>query len=340
MTFQEFKDIYQKVPVVEHLNTVCKEPLVSVCVQTYQHADYIRECLDGILMQKTDFPYEILLGEDASTDGTREICLEYANKYPDRIRLFLHDRGNKIEILGKATGRFNFLYNVFNAHGRYIALCEGDDIWTDVFKLQKQVDFLEANSLYVMTYGNALIDDRTEVYRKDKYYLESHNPKTITGTKVFGLGVPTLTMLFRNYKVFLPEFILALSGDQFLRLFLAEKGWFYYHGDTFGVHRKHSGGISRTTDMLEWNRNTVFYLYKYLEGGALIEHNHIRAKIVEYEIYTFFLAFRRKEFSLMFTLISRIIFDRYFYTRRNIGLYKLLLIEVLMKGKFDKLDIF
>src|SRR5690606_25596514 len=109
---------------------------------------YIRECLDSILMQKTDFPFEILLGEDASTDGTREISIEYADKYPDKIRLFLHHRENNIEILGTPTGRFNSLYNLFSARGTFIALCEGDDFWTDEKKLQKQYEFMVTNPDY------------------------------------------------------------------------------------------------------------------------------------------------------------------------------------------------
>ena len=98
MSFKEFKNKYQKEPVDHYPTNVLEEPLVSVCVQTYQHADYIEDCLEGILKQKTDFPIEILLGEDASSDGTREICIEYANKYPDKIRLFLHNRENNISI--------------------------------------------------------------------------------------------------------------------------------------------------------------------------------------------------------------------------------------------------
>jgi len=138
---------YQKVPVREYSNQVNKKPVVSVCVQTYQHVNYIKDCLDGILMQKTTFPSEILLGEDASTDGTREVCIEYAEKYPKKIRLFLHHRKNNIKINGSPTGRFNFLYNLYSARGKYIAICEGDDYWTDPYKLQKQVDFLDVNIL-------------------------------------------------------------------------------------------------------------------------------------------------------------------------------------------------
>lgn len=83
---------YQKVPVEEYPNNSPGKPTVSVCVQTYKHVNYIKDTLEGILMQKTDFPIEILLGEDESTDGTSEICIEYADKYPEKIRLFLHSK--------------------------------------------------------------------------------------------------------------------------------------------------------------------------------------------------------------------------------------------------------
>jgi glycosyltransferase involved in cell wall biosynthesis len=84
-------------------------PLVSVVVPTYQHAAYIAECLEGILMQRTDFPVEILLGEDDSSDGTRAICQHYATMHPGRIRLFLRSRKDVIHINGTATGRANLL---------------------------------------------------------------------------------------------------------------------------------------------------------------------------------------------------------------------------------------
>ena len=123
--------------------TLLEFPLVSICVQTYQHAPYIAECLEGLLKQKTTFPYEIILGEDESNDGTRDICKAYAKKYPEIIRLFLRRREDVIYINGNATGRYNFIQNLRTARGKYIALCEGDDYWTDPLKLQKQVIFLE-----------------------------------------------------------------------------------------------------------------------------------------------------------------------------------------------------
>jgi glycosyltransferase involved in cell wall biosynthesis len=145
MNFDNFLEDYQKVPVEQYANEVPDNPFVSVCVQTYQHVDYIRQCLDGILMQEVNFPLEILLGEDASSDGTREICIQYAEDHPNKIRLFLHKRRNNIQIGEQQTGRFNFMYNLFSAKGKYIALCPGDDYWTDPLKLQSQADFMEKN---------------------------------------------------------------------------------------------------------------------------------------------------------------------------------------------------
>lgn len=157
MNFEDFKNSYQKKSVIEYQNDITATPLLSVCIQSFNHVKFIKECLDGILMQQTNFDFEILLGEDASTDGTREICIEYAKKYPDKIRLFLHHRENNISINGSPTGRFNFLYNLYSAKGKYIALCEGDDYWTDPYKLQKQVDFLEANDDENICFTRALL---------------------------------------------------------------------------------------------------------------------------------------------------------------------------------------
>ena len=99
-------------------------PIVSVCIATYQHAGFIKDCLEGALMQKTDFDFEIIIGEDESNDGTRQICVEYAEKYPDKIRLFLRNRETSqlYDKDGKFICRFNGKWNRESAKGRYIAL--------------------------------------------------------------------------------------------------------------------------------------------------------------------------------------------------------------------------
>lgn len=117
-------------------------PLVSVCVPTFQHVKYIEHCLDSILSQVTDFSFEILIGEDDSTDGTREICIRYADKFPEKIRLFLRSDADKMIRNGKKIGRLNHLGLYKSARGKFVCICDGDDYWTDSNKLQLQVDLL------------------------------------------------------------------------------------------------------------------------------------------------------------------------------------------------------
>lgn len=135
------------------------QPVVSVCIQTYQHASFIAECLDSVLMQETDFPFEIIVGEDDSTDGTREICKTYAEKYPNKIRLFLRSEKDKIYINGKKTGRFNFIENLKAARGEYIALCDGDDYWINTMKLQEQIEKINSDTNYSIVFSQTHLVD-------------------------------------------------------------------------------------------------------------------------------------------------------------------------------------
>ena len=114
--------------------------IVSISCITYNHAPYIRQCLDGFLMQQTNFAYEVLIHDDASTDGTTEIIKEYETKYPDIIKPIYEDENQWVK--GR---RGSAVFNFPRARGKYIALCEGDDYWTDPMKLQKQVDYLDAH---------------------------------------------------------------------------------------------------------------------------------------------------------------------------------------------------
>ena len=112
--------------------------MVSICCITYNHAPFIRQCLDGFIMQKTDFAFEVLIHDDASTDGTEEIIREYEARYPEIIKPLYEVENQWIK--GRRGSK---VFNFPRAQGKYIALCEGDDYWTDPFKLQKQVDFGE-----------------------------------------------------------------------------------------------------------------------------------------------------------------------------------------------------
>jgi glycosyltransferase involved in cell wall biosynthesis len=136
-----------------------QEPFVSVCIQTYQHKDFIAECIESAVRQKTSFPFEIIIGEDDSTDGTRKICQHYAAKYPELIKLFLRSEKDKIYVYGQKTGRHNYIENLKTAKGKYIALLDGDDYWIDDTKLQKQADFMEANPGCSLSYHKILYRD-------------------------------------------------------------------------------------------------------------------------------------------------------------------------------------
>ena len=244
MDFIDFKTKYEHKKVVKNNNSAPLKPKVSVCVQTYQHVNYIKECLNGILMQKTNFEFEILLGEDDSSDGTREICIDYAKSYPDKIRLFIHHRENNIKIGGQPTGRFNFLYNLYSSQGKYIALCEGDDYWTDPLKLQKQVDFLEKNKDFVVASHNI------NLYYQNFQTFEPHRhnvdvDKIITENKLKkGYYLQTLSLVFRNIHIKFPLNKKFANGDSYLLSYLGKYGkGVILHSIKPGVYRIHKGGV-------------------------------------------------------------------------------------------------
>jgi glycosyltransferase involved in cell wall biosynthesis len=123
-------------------------PLVSVHCITFNHAPYIKHALDSFLAQKTTFPIEVVVGEDCSSDGTREIVEAYINRHPSVIRLITSDRN-----VGAVA---NYERTLKACKGKYVAICEGDDYWRDPYKLQSQVDFLERNPEYVLAFHDAI----------------------------------------------------------------------------------------------------------------------------------------------------------------------------------------
>ena len=134
-----------------------KNVSLSIVMITYNHEPYIRQAIEGVLMQETFFNIELVIGEDCSTDKTRSICEEYADKFPDKINL-LPTEGN----LGMMP---NFMRTLEARTGKYIALCEGDDYWTDSLKLQKQLDFLEENEECVVC-GTRFLEEKVQNGKK------------------------------------------------------------------------------------------------------------------------------------------------------------------------------
>lgn len=151
-----------------------KEPLVSICCITYNHENYIRDAIEGFLIQNTSFPFEIIIHDDASTDNTANIIEEYANKYPDLFVTILQSENQWSKGGGSIYARFVYP----RARGKYIALCEGDDYWTDPFKLQKQVDFLESNHDYGLIHTNC-------VHNKNGTLVKNNNNENVKDGNVF-----------------------------------------------------------------------------------------------------------------------------------------------------------
>ena len=232
---------------------------VSVCITTYNHEKFISQAIDSVLMQEVNFDYELIIGEDDSSDGTREIVKAYKVRYPDRIRLFLNDRENVIYINGRATGRWNFVNNIKHATGQYVALLEGDDYWTDPHKLQKQVEFLDSNQEFTICFHNVkVIYEKCDV-QPHLFYIENPNqpfmqrkPKEITNISdlVKGNYIQTPSVLFRaGLFTEFPDWFYKLDrGDWPLHIINAQHGKIKYLDEVLAVYRVHSGGIYSSKD--------------------------------------------------------------------------------------------
>ena len=219
--------------VIEPPNQVPAIVKVSVLVQTYNHEDTIAQCLDGILMQSTDFEFEILLGEDESNDRTRDICIAYAEKYPEKIRLFLHRRENNIHINGKPSGKFNSCFNYSKVRGEYFAICEGDDFWTDNQKLQKQVEALDDNPNATLCYTRVNLMDRSGNVQSDEQSITEKRFRQITDSSRLSISpllevgnfIHTCSMMGRSNALDIPfEFIKSPVGDYLLYILLTQNG--------------------------------------------------------------------------------------------------------------------
>ncbi|MDF3130400.1 glycosyltransferase [Kiritimatiellaeota bacterium B1221] len=219
--------------------------MVSVCVVTYNHEKYLKEALDSILSQQTNFPFEICIGEDESTDNTPNICLDYASKFPDLIRLFTRSEKDKIYINGVKTGRYNTRETINASRGKYIAMCEGDDYWTDPLKLQKQVDFLELHHEYPACVHLAETKIETGNFQKE-VFPELPKDQTFTvldsldHTKMFAA---TASLVFRKMNFFNePWMNECFMGDRIIFSTLAAKGPIAVIPDVMSVYRRHDGG--------------------------------------------------------------------------------------------------
>ena len=220
-----------------------QEPLVSICTVTYNHENFIRKALDSILMQKVNFKYEIVVGEDCSTDRTREILLDYYNKFPDIFNLVLQKNNvgpieNEYELLQKSKGK-------------YIALLEGDDYWTDEYKLQNQVDILEADSDYGLVYCDIQVVDEhnNELpdYIQNKYKANENFEGNIFFTLLRnGNFIYNSTTLFRSDIILesMKSEKFDYVQDMYLWLVISSTAKIKFISSSLGTYRRHQTNIT------------------------------------------------------------------------------------------------
>ena len=252
--------------------------LVSICCTAYNHAKFISECLDGFLLQKTNFNFEVLIHDDASTDGTQDIIKAYQAKYPNIIKpIFQTDNQY-------SKGVKPFIKYLFPAsQGKYIAMCEGDDYWTDPLKLQKQVDFLEGNEEYSLCFTrfqtkdestNTFLDDKNSKhfdinlsfidYDFERFYRGWH-----IGTQtVMFINTPETKNFYKQYQ---------LPRDMHLYVELLKQGKGACLKDFCAVYRLTGKGVYTSTskfqqiikgakvyeDIYKSNKDIIFIELKY-----------------------------------------------------------------------------
>jgi glycosyltransferase involved in cell wall biosynthesis len=216
---------------------------VSICIVTYNQEKYIAEAIDSVLMQKTDFEYEIIIGEDGSSDRTSSIVKAYKKKHPEKITLFLNDRSNVIYIEGRATARWNLINNLKHAKGQYIALLDGDDYWTDENKLQEQIDFLDSHPDHTICFHDVYIK------KENSFEKETLFPGIIPLTFHQLLDnnfIPTCSVVYRKIFDFneIPEWYKysAPMGDWPLHVLHAHKGKIGKINKAMATYREHDNG--------------------------------------------------------------------------------------------------
>jgi len=222
--------------------------LVSVCVITYNHCNYIRQCLDAILMQQTIFPIEVIVNDDCSTDGTAEIIKEYELKYPHLFKPIYQVENQYSKGVRGMFAKFCFP----KAKGKYIAMCEGDDYWTDPLKLQKQVDFLENNEDYSMCFHGAKII--STVNNHIDLRCDCIEDRDYSANELFqSWTVPTASIVYRSECLHFPivKDEMFLNGDIKLILMVSQFGKIRGMASIMSVYRMHVGGVSYNPSIQE-----------------------------------------------------------------------------------------
>jgi len=305
-------------------------PLVSMCCITYNHEEFIAQALDSMLIQETDFPFEIIIRDDCSTDNTRNIIQDYAEKFPHIITTIL-ERENQYS---KGVNPLVPAYE--KAKGKYVTILEGDDYWRDKLKLQKQVDFLENNSEYVLSHHNSIVVDENNhlVSKMKNLSPEDYTQEQMLCGEVFIL---TNTVMFRKVENISSEQLdNVLSADMVLWHLLGYHGKSKYQEDImYAAYRVHSGGVWSTLDEVKRFVNsikTIQVLMNLLPDNYNRLKRKMEKKLTKRIITRLFHSIKRLHFKEFWNLI------RFTVKSENLSIFKVLYYMpsvILQKFKYD-----
>lgn len=257
---------------------------VSVCCATYNHRNYIRKALDGFLMQKTNFNYEIIIHDDASTDGTVDILKEYQMRNPEKIKLLLEDENQWMQKGIDITREILFP----QAKGVYIAYCEGDDFWLYDGKLQEQYDLMEKHTEIAACYHNAIMwtqdDDiiRLNVVNQPSGYISDED--IICTTKGW---YPTASLFVRTEYIKEQPVFQISTGDEIWRNYLACRGKLYFINRAWSVYRSLSNGswnARHYTDKvfaLKYFKDTILYFQEFCQYSQGRFDQYIKQRVFQ-----------------------------------------------------------
>lgn len=245
-----------------------KDIMVTICCITYNQKRYIRQTIESFLMQKTNFEFEILIHDDASTDGTTEIIREYENKYPHIIKPIIQKENQ----YSKGIIPSQLLYK--KATGKYITICEGDDYWTDCNKLQKQFDFMEKNKDYIATAHwcevvNSLGEVSNEYNHKNRVFNFKKNVYTFNDYKKDEIPGHINTIMFRNiyknskYDYGQIYYASKLVGDRTAYLILSLKGDIYIMKEKMSAYRYVCDDNEKNYSSIIKGKNKSYEWYNY-----------------------------------------------------------------------------
>ena len=261
-----------------------EKPLVAIHCLVYNHEPYLRDCFEGFVMQQTNFPFVAIVHDDASTDNSAAIIREYEAKYPHIFKP-IYETENQFS---KKNGSLERIMDeAIEATGaKYVAICEGDDYWTDPLKLQKQVDFMEANSEYSMCFHkvNTLIQETGEI--KNEFIVRDMPGKSTILDLAEGNYIHTPSVLYRRYSGIQEQYqkqyqkmMPCLPGDYVMWMLLAERGDIYKFNEPMAVYRYGSGVWSNNN-----NINNFLHVIKTLSKlAAVVESSEVR-RIVQVQI--------------------------------------------------------